>query len=75
MSEDFISASCGKCGEPLTIDRDNPPSDEDIIKCSSCGTKIGTYGAIKGAMIAKGKAEIDKITMKHFGKKPTWTKR
>ncbi|MEX1662784.1 hypothetical protein AB4874_14180 [Thioclava sp. 15-R06ZXC-3] len=72
MSEDLVSATCGKCGEPLTIDLNDAPDDDDIIMCNNCGAEIGTLGAIRKAMIAKGKAEIEKITMKAFGKKPTW---
>ena len=41
MSEDYVSASFGDCGEPLVIDRDKPPKDEGAISCNAplrCGS-------------------------------------
>jgi hypothetical protein len=71
-----VSFSCNKCGFPVSIDKANPPNDNDIISClgEGCGHQFGTYAEVKEAMIAAGKAEIDKLVTDRFGKPPTWTK-
>jgi DNA-directed RNA polymerase subunit RPC12/RpoP len=69
-----ISFSCTECGSDMFVLPHNPPKDDDIIRCAGCNREIGRYDDIQRAAIDAGKAEIDKITMNIFGKKPTWRK-
>jgi DNA-directed RNA polymerase subunit RPC12/RpoP len=72
MAEDSISFSCTECGSDVFVYPNKPPKDDDIIKCAGCAREIGRYDVIRAAAIKAGKAEVDKITMNIFGKKPTW---
>ena len=40
-----VSFSCDKCGGELATAEDHP-TDDSIVKCSSCGEVIGTYSDI-----------------------------
>jgi NAD-dependent SIR2 family protein deacetylase len=72
MTTDRITFSCIDCGEPVRISEANSRDDGTIISCTNCGREFGTFGVVRKAMIAAGKAEIDKMFVKRFGKKPTW---
>lgn len=52
-----VSASCGNCGAALQAADDTP--NDQVIVCTECGTKVGTYGDIGKAMIDKGVSEIE----------------
>ena len=72
---DTIKFSCKTCGETVAVETDgNPPDDEDIIRCLGCGREFGTYAEVREGMRALAKAEIDRVTEKHLGVKPTWKK-
>lgn len=72
MAEDRITFSCAECGSADFIFPNQPPKDDDIISCNGCKREVGRYDVIREATIKAGKAEIDKIVMKTFGKKPDW---
>lgn len=71
---DQITFKCKNCGHAVSIDKDNPPKDEDILSCFGCGQEFGTFSAVKSAMKSAAKAEIDKLIRSKFGKSPTWRK-
>ena len=72
--KDRILFSCAKCGSKEFIYPNQPPKDDDIIRCAGCKHEIGRYDVIREATIKAAKAEVDKITLKTFGKKPKWKK-
>jgi hypothetical protein len=71
-NEDQMLFSCVECGSKDFIYPNQPPKDDDIIKCAGCQREIGRFDVIREAIISAGKAEIDKMTVKTLGKKPTW---
>jgi hypothetical protein len=62
-SKDRITFKCNKCGYPVSIDKANPPNDDDILSCfgPGCGHKFGTYAEVKEGMLALAKAELNKM--------------
>jgi len=69
---DQVSFSCVECGSVEFVFPNQPPNDDDIISCAGCKREIGRYDVIRLALINAGKAEIDEIATKIFGKKPDW---
>jgi hypothetical protein len=69
---DQILFKCAECGSKDFVLPNQPPNDDDIIKCSGCDKIIGRYAVIKEAATEAAKAEVDKMLVERFGKKPTW---
>lgn len=71
---DRITFNCADCGHIVSIEKGNPPNDDNILSCFGCGREFGPYRTVKAAMIESAKAEIDKLTERTFGKgiKPKW---
>ena len=74
MSSDKITFKCTACEHPVSIDDDNPPGDNDMLKCFGCGIELGRYAELKGKLIELAKAEVDRVTKEYFGKGVTWKK-
>ena len=66
---DEITFACSTCDTIITIDRNNPPNDEDILSCTGCGYEFGTFAVVKKAMMQTGKSVVNKIIRKHLGKR------
>jgi hypothetical protein len=68
-STDRITFKCNKCGFPVSIDKPNPPNDDDILSClgPGCGHKFGTYAEVKEAMIEMAKAELNRMIEEKLG--------
>ncbi len=64
--------SCTKCDANLTIDETNPPNDDEIYFCPSCGVEIGRFGAIRKAAIEEAKRQANVLARKGFGKEIRW---
>lgn len=76
MPQDTITISfeCKNCGsKSLETEADNP-GDNAIVRCKSCLTEICTYGELQAKGLEAAKGEIDRLTKKHLGVKPTWRK-
>lgn len=71
-NKSHISFKCAECGSNDFIFPNKPPKDDDIIKCAGCQRDIGRYDVIQKALTDAAKAEIEKITTKTLGIKPTW---
>lgn len=69
---DQITFKCVECGSKDFVFPNQPPKDDDIIKCAGCDRTIGRYDEIREAAITAGKDEMDKIIKGAFGKKPKW---
>ena len=52
-----VTASCDECGATVQAD-DNTPNDQ-MVKCSSCGADLGSYGDIVAAMQRKGVSAVE----------------
>ncbi len=50
---------CIDCDHPFEIDRANPPGDGEMIRCTGCGRTMGTYAAVKAALIEQAKADVE----------------
>lgn len=75
MAEDsYVKAHCGHCDAVLTIDDEAPPADDDILVCAKCGKPVGRFGEVVAHLQAEAKREVDRLTMKHLGTKPKWTR-
>lgn len=72
---DYIPFVCTTCGSDKVIYPNTPPLDDDIISCAGCEREIGPYKIIMDAIHAAGKDEIDNLTSKILGKRPTWKNR
>lgn len=57
MAESFIEAKgeCARCGGAIHT-LDNPPTDDSIVTCQSCGEQIGTYKDVHDKL---GKVALD----------------
>jgi hypothetical protein len=60
-SEERITFKCTQCGSTKFVFPNQPPRDDDIIKCGGCKREIGRYDDIRAATIKAGKAEVDKL--------------
>jgi hypothetical protein len=47
MTESFVSGLgvCAKCGGTISTS-DDPPADNSVVTCQTCGQEIGTYADI-----------------------------
>ena len=75
MSTDRITFKCLKCGHAVSVDNDNLPTDDDILKCFGCGHEFGRYADVREAMVKAINDEIDRRIHGALGVKPTWTKK
>jgi hypothetical protein len=71
-STDTINFACAECGSTEFSYPNDPPKDDDVIKCAGCQRDIGRYDAVRDACVAAAKTEADKLMLKAFGKKPHW---
>jgi DNA-directed RNA polymerase subunit RPC12/RpoP len=77
MAKGKLSFKCAACGSKQFEFPNDPPKNDDIIKCAVCKREIGRFDEIRVAAVKAGKAEIEKLVEKAFGKgvKPKWTRR
>jgi len=74
MSEpDKISFKCSACGSTEFVFPNQPPKDDDIIRCAGCQKAIGRYDEIVAATTKAAKDKVDEIVKNTFGKKPDWS--
>lgn len=72
---DKLSFGCKACGATVVYDTDNPPDDAEHLFCTGCGKDFGPFGEVKAAALNLARQEVERITQKHLGIKPTWKKR
>ena len=67
---DSTTFKCSSCEQPLTINRDNPPNDDDIVPCQGCGKEFGTYAKVKDAQLVLARAEFDSVIAQKYADLP-----
>ena len=65
MSENRrIAFCCTECGSEVFTLPNNPPKDDDLVKCAGCARIIGTYRDVRRLA---GQTELANVTLNMFG--------